>query len=914
MDFARTPSDIWIFSLRIEEIVALTLNNSYIVAFLRKRRNEPDNRRAVSTVSLKGIEFMRIATKWLVVGALGLASMVGCTPNNADSIDEGGAATLLFEVEAPRIENHVFPNDQYLDRTFVNAVGAPLLAGPAAQAALGAANINTNDGGFTATQVANAAFLNQFAAGAQNAWAATTDIRIPFADDADSSLDNLDPESVASTNAILVFELGVPVYTAGATVAPPVFLTDAGAPATATDLVPVALATPELNTFANSITVRPQAPFRTSALDPLGRRTFAVVILDNGSLRSSRGGPVLPSTQYNAIRNNDITGLPADQQAAVTRYLNDTARGFGLVSTRLATTLNNPNFGRSNTLAYFEFTVRDDSLQTVLLRNIINGNVPVDRTAIGGTASETIALNTPDGIRTAPTAGFDGVAGNADDPQVITGQTALMAAFPGVPTNGIGRAILGFIGTPNFVSGAFLLTNPVDPTNTRALVSNNRFLGSTAVTVGAANVPSSFTLNTAAASTPFNATNNLLRQMPVVDGTQVFSTTNPSFNTVVTDANGGQFTSNRLPYLMFVPSSAQPANGYPVVIVQHGFSRQKEDIVAIASTLCSAGFVVVGIDVYQHGARQATEGGNSNKLDTVLGGQGLLDPFLNPSFVYRTADKMRQTTCDQFSLVRALGSAAIEFDPNDNTLNIDATNINYFGQSLGGILGTILTAVEPNIVRAVLNVPGAPFAVIAQQSAEISPGLDGLILATGNAILLNGSVVPLSRNSGIRDTFNIFVASAIGSTDPGTFARRLLSPQNATLPMLNNLRGAAPPSVLFQFVLNDTVVPNKTSSYLAKGVEAGSATFAEIATAGTVIPDPANPTNTLTVNAPLQFSTGVRVSGMVAGPTNPQVGDFILQYGAGAVHGSAFSPTASAVQTTLMQVQAATYLATGAVQ
>lgn len=913
MDFARTPSEIWIFSLRIEEIVALALNNSYIVAFLRKRRNEPDNRRAVSTVSLKGIEFMRIATKWLVVGALGLASMVGCTPNNSDSIDEGGAATLLFEVEAPRIENHVFPNDQYLDRTFVNAVGAPLLAGPAAQAALGPTAVNTNDGGFTATQVANAAFLNQFAAGAQNAWAATTDIRLPFADDPNNNLDNLDPESVASTNAILVFELGVPVYTAGATVAPPVFLTDAGAPATATDLVPVALATPELNTFANSITVRPQAPFRTSALDPLGRRTFAVVILDNGSLRSLRGGPVLPSTQYNAIRNNDITGLPADQQAAVTRYLNDTARGFGLVSTRLATTLNNPNFGRSNTLAYFEITVRDDAQQAVLLRNIINGNVPVDRTAIGGTASETIALNTADGIRTAPTAGFDGVAGNADDPQVITGQTALMAAFPGVPTNGIGRAILGFIGTPNFVSGAFLLTNPVDPTNTRALISNNRLLGAGAVTVGTANAPSTFTLNTNAASTPFNGTTNLLRQFPPVDGNEVFSTTNPNFNAVRTDAGGALITSNRLPYLMFVPSSAQPANGYPVVIVQHGFSRQKEDIVAIASTLCSAGFVVVGIDVYQHGARQAFEGGNSTKLDTVLGSQSFPDPFLNASFVYRTADKMRQTTCDQFSLVRALGGA-LEFDPNDNSLNIDGTNIHYFGQSLGGILGTILTAVEPNIVRAVLNVPGAPFAVIAQQSAEISPGLDGLILATGNAILLNGSVVPLSRNSGIRDTFNIFVASAIGSADPATFARRLNSPQNATLPMLNNLRGAAPPQVLFQFVLNDTVVPNKTSSYLAKGVEAGSATFAEIATAGTVIPDPANPGSTITVNAPLQFSTGVRVSGMVAGPTNPQAGDFILQYGAGAVHGSAFSPAANAVQTTLMQVQAATYLATGTVQ
>ncbi|MDF1661265.1 MAG: hypothetical protein P1V97_05810 [Planctomycetota bacterium] len=861
---------------------------------------------------------MRIATKWLVVGALGLASLVGCTPNNSDSIDEGGSAVLLFEVEAARVENHVFPNDQYLDRSFVNAVGAPLLAGPTAQAALGPTGVNTNDGGFTATQVANAAFLNQFATGAQNAWAATTDIRIPFSNNS-SDIDNLNPESVDNTNAILVFELGVPVYTAGATVAPPVFLTDAGVPTSSTTLVPVALNSPQLNIPANSLKITPQAPFRTSALDPLGRRTFAVVVLDNGSLRTKRNGPILPSNQYTAIRNGDITVLPAAEQTAVTRYINDTALGFGLVSTRLATSLGIANFGRSNTLAYFEFTVRDDTQPLVLLRSIINGNVNVDRTAIGGTASEAIGVNEPNGISTAPTNGFDTIDQaptdpNNDDPTVLTGQTALMAAFPGIPTSAIGRAVLGFITTPNFVSTPTLLTNPVDPTNTTALGFNQRFLGSGAVTIAAPNVPNGNTLQIAAAATPFNSSTNLLRQFPAVDGNQVFSMTNPNFNTVLTDANGGLFTTNRLPYLLLIPATAQPANGYPVVIVQHGFSRQKEDILAIANSFCSAGFAVIGIDVYQHGARQAFDGGNSTKLDPVAGGQNLPDPFLNPSFPYRTAAKFKQTIADQLSLVVALSNAAVEFDPSSAALNFDATNINYFGLSLGGILGTTLTAIEPNIGRAVLNVPGGSLTTVATQSAEISPTLDGLILAIGNAVPLAGTIVPLSINSGIRDTFNIFVGTALGCVDPGTFASRLLSPQNATLPMLNNLRGAAPPTVLFQFVLGDTVVPNRANSYLAKGVEVGSATFAEVATAGTVIPDPNNPMNTLTINEPFQFSTGVRRAAMTAGPANPQTGSFILQYGNGAVHGSGFSPTASPVQTTAMQQQATVFFASGTVQ
>jgi dienelactone hydrolase len=853
---------------------------------------------------------MRFANKWLVLSVIGLLPAAACTPNNSDSIDEGGSATLLFEVEAARIENHVFPSDEYLDRSFVNLTGATLLASQTIRNSTGVPTIaGTTDGGFTATQEANANFLNLYGSAAQTNFSATTAIRIPFSN---RDLDRLNPQTVNTTSSIRIFEIGIPRYTpttAGLDVAPPSFVLDNGTtPVAATNLVPVALGQRNFNTNTNALILRARTPFRTSltAVDPLGRRTFAVVVIDDGSLRTVRNGPVLPSRQYDAIRRSDITGLSAAEQAAVTRHLADTANGFTLVRDRLRTDLNNPTFDRGNTLAYFEFTIRDASLSVSLLRQIMNGNVNVNRTAIGGGASVPIMLNETDGIRTAPTNGFDGTLGNADDPVILNGSATISAAFQNAPATAIATAVIGTLGTPNFIASNFVATTPVDPTGTAALAFNRTMLGSAAIAVGTANVANTFNLQLAGAAAPFSTT-NLIRQFPVINGNGVFGSNAPGLAIPDTSALFNQFISNtsNVPYLLFVPATPQPTAGYPVAIVQHGFTRSKEDIIAIANNLCASGVAVVGVDVYQHGTRQTIDGNNSMKLDEVLGTQGLLDPFLNPSFLARTRDKFRQTLCDQFALTRALASTAVEFNPASAALNFDPAKLYYVGISLGGILGTPLVAVEPSISRAVLNVPGGDLSAVASQSGEIAPTLDGLIVATGNAINLAGTAIPLSKHSAIRNTFDIFVSHMVSEADPATFATRLIAPQTATLPQLSNLRGAAPPAVLAQFALNDTVVPNSSNAFLARGIGVGNSLFAQVSVTNTVIPDPSNPTmNTLTLQLPVLFDLGLP-SGS-GSPTTPFVGSGATIFG--ALHGSLFDPSFSLVLTTAEQVQGITFL------
>ncbi len=120
--------------------------------------------------------------------------------------------------------------------------------------------------------------------------------------------------------------------------------------------------------------------------------------------------------------------------------------------------------------------------------------------------------------------------------------------------------------------------------------------------------------------------------------------------------------------------------------------------------------------------------GRANDVD----GDGALDSgedfFIYDPFVSR--DNLRQTVVDQMQLVRILKHLGTDINgdgvinPEEGDFNLDgkpdiggANNpVFYSGQSLGGILGSILTAVEPDIPRSVLNVPGGTLTDIMSKS------------------------------------------------------------------------------------------------------------------------------------------------------------------------------------------------------
>src|SRR5262249_9162489 len=87
-------------------------------------------------------------------------------------------------------------------------------------------------------------------------------------------------------------------------------------------------------------------------------------------------------------------------------------------------------------------------------------------------------------------------------------------------------------------------------------------------------------------------------------------------------------------------------------------------------------------------------------------------------------------------LVRAI-QGGIDAD-NDGTADLDPSRIYYFGQSFGGIYGTIFLGVEPDVHAGVLNVPGGTQGDIAR----LSPNFRRLLA------LVLGARVPSALNGG----------------------------------------------------------------------------------------------------------------------------------------------------------------------
>ncbi|OIO72932.1 MAG: hypothetical protein AUJ56_00440 [Zetaproteobacteria bacterium CG1_02_49_23] len=199
-------------------------------------------------------------------------------------------------------------------------------------------------------------------------------------------------------------------------------------------------------------------------------------------------------------------------------------------------------------------------------------------------------------------------------------------------------------------------------------------------------------------------------------------------------------------YLMTVPNAAHPTGAWPVVIFQHGFTVDKTAMFGIANTLAKAGFATIAIDSVLHGDRTFNLD-LVNNTTGAAGSDGVADTsgthYLNLKYLLTTRDNARQSVADLIHLTRLLEVQTMDVVNNTTgllagngdgaDLNI-ATGIYYVGHSNGGILGTLLASVEPNIKTLVLANPGGVYTDIFQNSIEISPLVNGGLAAAGVSV------------------------------------------------------------------------------------------------------------------------------------------------------------------------------------
>lgn len=159
------------------------------------------------------------------------------------------------------------------------------------------------------------------------------------------------------------------------------------------------------------------------------------------------------------------------------------------------------------------------------------------------------------------------------------------------------------------------------------------------------------------------------------------------------------------------PLAAMPDSGWPVVILQHGITSKKEDMLAISGVLSAFGFATVAIDHPLHGSRGfdlADANGNPGPdgIDEINASTVSATHYMNLGSLLTTRDNARQSVADMLGIRLGLNYTVIG---DGSGASIDTNNVHFLGHSLGAITGINFLAVSNTsigneVVDAMFNV------------------------------------------------------------------------------------------------------------------------------------------------------------------------------------------------------------------
>jgi hypothetical protein len=185
---------------------------------------------------------------------------------------------------------------------------------------------------------------------------------------------------------------------------------------------------------------------------------------------------------------------------------------------------------------------------------------------------------------------------------------------------------------------------------------------------------------------------------------------------------------------------------------------------------------------------------------------------------FATRDNFRQQVIDLSQLVAVLKgtnadkSLALQLKAANGgaAVDVDTTKINYVGQSLGGILGTLFNAVSPDVNNVVLNVPGGALPSIILNAPAFAPQ-KAVLLKTLEAQGIKPGTPQFDQFLGI-------VQWILDPADPANMAWRLTHGVDAGSGLAPNVNRKA----FIQFIQDDQTVPNVSNFAL---VAAASRSF-----------------------------------------------------------------------------------------
>lgn len=225
----------------------------------------------------------------------------------------------------------------------------------------------------------------------------------------------------------------------------------------------------------------------------------------------------------------------------------------------------------------------------------------------------------------------------------------------------------------------------------------------------------------------------------------------------------------RIPMLMTLPNAnsgqTKPAEGWPVLIFQHGVTQNRTNILPLADSYASQGFAVIAIDMPMHGILDPTNPlfaapGNAagmierhlyiDAFDNATSAQvpdGIIDDGkqvfavgLQAPLVAR--DIFNQGSVDLVQLTRTIpvmdfeGTETPQGPAPDGTPDFDGSRIHFMGHSLGATATASFLAIQNEVATGILANGGGPWTNLLTHPEALkygTPLLMGLQAASGLA-------------------------------------------------------------------------------------------------------------------------------------------------------------------------------------
>ncbi len=302
----------------------------------------------------------------------------------------------------------------------------------------------------------------------------------------------------------------------------------------------------------------------------------------------------------------------------------------------------------------------------------------------------------------------------------------------------------------------------------------------------------------------------------------------------------------RVGFTLIVPQGLPPAGGWPVAIFGPGFTRSKYDLFLAADLNAAEGIATMATDPAGHaygphsvvtvhqgpltttfsgfgqgadldgdGDITASEGVGPTDHKTLDASGKVIADAPSPYATVGLRDGLIQTAVNNMAMVRMVEHGIDVL--GDGTVTLQRHVVGYYGQSFGGIYGTMLMATDSHLTVGVLNVGGGPVVEIARLSGFRDLLADTLRVA--RPTLLNGG----PGLNGFTESMPLRLDPIVTNPYPGaTTIQRYFNDSNwqeragdpvafAPLFRLRPPAGAPIKHVIWQSAFGDHTVPNPTA-------------------------------------------------------------------------------------------------------